>query len=149
MQALDILKNEHRMIDDLLAAIQKMPDPSTRRELILQVGIVLGDHRELEERALYPVCSRYANLRALVERSLESHELIADLIVQLREKPSLDALDQLFDQLVVLVERHIDDEQTELLPLAAETLDDRTMNELATRFEQAVAAKNTAKKQAA
>lgn len=144
MQAVEILKNEHRMIDDLLVAVQKTPDHNVRRELMVQVGIVVSRHFDLEENVLYPVCARYMSLRGLIERSLDTHQLISDLIVQMSEERSMSELDGLYDQLVETVARHIDEEETELFSRLAETFDDTATAELSWRFDQAVASSKQA-----
>lgn len=135
MDAIDFLKADHRAIDDLFilaqrAAQNKDDVPAARLETMLAIKNALLPHLELEERVFYATCARFPVLKNTIEQSLDEHQMIKDLLVEMTNERSLEELDALYDQLSELVSSHIDEEESELFPLAREHLEQAQLDKM-------------------
>lgn len=138
--AIEILKAEHKRIDELLIAAQRQGAvPAARVEVMLEIRNAILQHLDLEERTFYPVCSRYSELRELIEQSLDEHQQIKDLLYEMSGERSVDELDSLFDQLVAFVESHIDEEETEVFRIACDVIDEARLKEIGEQLSKSAA----------
>lgn len=129
--AIDFLKTDHRAIDDLFIAAQKDDDfPVARLETVMAFKEVLLPHLELEERVFYSTCARYPALKDIIEESLDEHQMIKDLLVEMTNERSVEELEALYDKLAELVSRHIDEEESEVFPLVREQLEQEQLDRL-------------------
>lgn len=135
MDAIDFLKADHRAIDDLFILAQRAAQdvddvPAARLETILAIKNALLPHLELEERVFYATCARFPVLKNIIEQSLDEHQTIKDLLVEMTNERSVEELDALYDQLSELVSSHIDEEESEVFPLAREHLEQTQLDKM-------------------
>lgn len=115
MDAIEMLKKQHREVDDLFARIQS----SSGDEKIECIGRVcerLTIHAQLEERHFYPFARR-AGIQDLVDHSLDEHaeakRFISELLQLKRNDPKVDNCIQ---QLKTSVQHHVKEEESTLMP---------------------------------
>ena len=122
MNAIDMLKAQHRLVEKLFEAI-KGAKGGEKRELFFELADSLAIHTTIEERHFYPAIKAKQTEDILLE-SLEEHlaakRTLADLLVT-------DVGDETFDaKLTVLEEQishHVEEEEEEMFPKVQKLLD--------------------------
>lgn len=115
MDAIAMLKQQHREVDELFDRIQKA-DADERVTLLGQISEKLTLHATIEERHFYPFCMRMG-IQDMVDTSLQEHaevkQLIADILQMKRHDPSLE---QDTMKLMTSVQEHVKEEENTLFP---------------------------------
>jgi len=144
MKATDLLKQQHREIEELLREIETSEEESDRRSLREEMANALAAHTSVEEEIFYPAALEALGPGARIREALEQHALVDFALYRLL---SVSVNDESFPAKVaslkdVLMD-HLEEEESELLPQAdgemerdqLEQLGDR----LAARFEERLA----------
>lgn len=115
MDAINLLTQQHREVDELFVRVQS----SSGDEKIRLLGLVcerLTIHAEIEERHFYPF-ARSAGIQDLVDHSVEEHaevkQMISELLQAKRNDPRIDTL---FTQLMTNVQQHVKVEENTFFP---------------------------------
>jgi len=84
----------------------------------------LETHAQLEENVFYPAVNEETDEGpALVKESLSEHETVKTLIQALRTMAhDPEAFDAKFQELIHTVEHHVEEEESEMFPLAEQEL---------------------------
>lgn len=131
------LKAEHAEIASLLrqVAATKGNRVEVRRRLFPKIKNELLAHSKAEEREFYEVLKAFANTRDIVNRSGEEHGGIEQLLHSL-ETMNVEPASwmDVFEQLKLRVEHHVDEEEHKLFPLAKEHIDRRRAEAIETRY---------------
>jgi hemerythrin-like domain-containing protein len=122
MNAIDMLEQDHRMVEELFRAIEETRDAGAREELFTELADALAVHSAIEENIFYPACKSEDSEETLLE-ALEEHlqakRLLADLL-------DMDPMDEVFmAKIKVLKEairHHVEEEEGEILPEARRLL---------------------------
>jgi hemerythrin superfamily protein len=140
MDALTMLKQQHREVDELFHRCQHA-DESEKITLMGQISEKLTLHAMIEERHFYPFCMRMG-IQDMVDHSMQEHaevkQMISEILQMKRHDPMID---QTLHRLMTSVQSHVQEEETTLFPrlmsiAAEEDLRDvglemqRTMDEL-------------------
>jgi hemerythrin-like domain-containing protein len=122
--AIAMLKEDHRKVRDLFQKYEAATDPSTKRELAEEVCTELETHAQLEEQIFYPAVHEESQEGPeLVQEALQEHQKVQDMIAALREiGPDNQEFDAKFRELMQNVEHHVEEEETEMFPLADQEL---------------------------
>ena len=122
--ALALLKEDHRRVRDLFQAYTAAMDPRTKRELAEEACIELETHAQLEEQIFYPAVNEESDEGLeLVQEALQEHQQVKDLIAALREMgPDHHAFDATFRELMQNIEHHVQEEESQMFPLAEQDL---------------------------
>jgi len=129
MDAIDLLKQDHRKVEDLFAAFLQAEDSEEEREGIFQqIQIELSAHAEAEERAFYPAVQ--AEIPEQVDEALQEHSEMKEVLAELLGMDfDQEGFDSKFTSLMKAVQRHVDEEEgpegimeTARQKLGAETL---------------------------
>jgi hemerythrin superfamily protein len=135
MDALQILRNDHRRVRELFRQFDEAQDPSTRMAVVDETVAELLVHAQLEEEIFYPAMERQG-LTDLVDHAEEEHQL-ADTIMQ--ELMQMDArngqLEPKFRVLIDTVTEHVTEEESQMFPRAAEIGLDR-LEEIGAEIER-------------
>ena len=114
MDAITLLENDHRRLEDLLKQGEETTEAATkgRRELLRTITAELGVHELIEEKLLYPALKKYPEARDIVLEGFEEHH-VADLILkELQDAPVGD--EQWAAKFKVFkenIEHHIEEEE--------------------------------------
>lgn len=134
MNAIELLKSQHRNLTRLTSVFRERSGDDDRQEAFNALADALVVHMTLEEKCFYPaVLTRDTGhkLRQSVEEHLSIKRETADLLATAIDDESFDA------KLAVLVEQvdlHVADEEKELFPLALELLGGQELERLAVRM---------------
>ena len=122
MNAIDMLKQDHRLVEELFEAIEDAGDAGEREQLFTELADALALHSALEENIFYPACRSEDTLGELLEalqEHLQAKRLLADLL-------EMDPMDEVFmAKISVLKEavlHHVDEEAGEIMPQARRLL---------------------------
>lgn len=122
--AVAMLKADHQRVRDLFQEYEAASDLSAKREIAEEACVELEIHAQLEENVFYPAVNEETDEGPeLVKESLDEHQAMKRLIRALRSMgPDDKAFDAKFTELIRTVEHHVEEEEREMFPLAAEEL---------------------------
>jgi hemerythrin superfamily protein len=124
MNAIDLLTEDHRMLEELFDALELANDGMQRDALFSQLADALAVHATVEEQIFYPACKSADTADELLE-ALEEHlaakRLIADLM-------AMDPDDDVFMAKVCVlkesIQHHVHEEERDLFPRVQRLLGD-------------------------
>ena len=124
--AIAMLKADHQRVKDLFAQYAAADNVATKRTLAEQAFVELETHTQLEENVFYPAVNEETDEGPeLVKESLEEHETMKQLILELQDMAQdTDAFDTKFQALIQHVAHHVEKEEAGMFPLAEKELAD-------------------------
>jgi hemerythrin superfamily protein len=131
MNGIELIEQDHQMVNELFAAF----DESLDAMLVGRIVDALTLHDQAEHAALYPLVDAVVD-PAIAESAERSHAIVKrqiDIVTDLEG-------DSLIAQLSVLrelVEAHVAEEETEVLPALAAAATPQMLDELGSRILQA------------
>jgi len=135
MNAIQLLKEQHREIESLFNRFDTMKAASLRRQIFERIADAMAVHTAIEERHFYPAVKQRQTedlLLASVEAHLEIKRVIVDLL-------ALDSADDSFEAKVRLlrknIEQHVKEEETDLFPRVEALFDEKALEALAEAME--------------
>jgi iron-sulfur cluster repair protein YtfE (RIC family) len=143
MNAIDVLKKQHREVEKLFKQTLKTENPRERRELLDTIKTKLEAHTTIEEEIFYPAFKDVGTKKAeeMTMEAVEEHHVVK---LVLGELPDVDPESETFDAkmtvLSELVDHHVQEEQDEMFPMAEKKLDDETLAQLGQRLVARTAA---------
>jgi len=132
LDAVALLERDHDQLKLLFKEFEKAKQPQFKLELARHICEKLGLHAEVEEQTFYPAIKAIPKMRDIVLESLEEHRQIKALIA---EVAGMEPSDLTFaPKMKVLGEdfgRHVQDEESEMLPRVRNGLGKKKLLELA------------------
>ena len=115
MSAIELLKQQHREVDDLFQRI-KSSTGDERISLLGKVAEALTIHAALEEQYFYPF-ARQQGVDGLIDESFQDHAEVKQLLSEILQIKQTDPrLDELCGRLERMVTEHVGQEESVLLP---------------------------------
>ena len=141
MDAITLLKNDHRAVNELFKKFEKAGDGAhkTKAKLVEKIIHELAVHASIEETVFYPFV-KGVNTRITddVLESLEEHHVVKWLLSELE---GMDPKEERFDaKVTVLIENvrhHVKDEEQEMFPAIRKAVPRASLQELAEVLERA------------
>ncbi len=142
MDALTLVREDHRRLEALLERCERLDgDDGDREALLGQLQAAIRHHVDQEESILFTIFRERARRAEMdlssLDRALEQHRLVERLSDELADGDHDDASRKA--KLAVLVEQvgtHLDDEDSSVLTAIEDLIDDDTLMELGRRMEQ-------------
>jgi len=141
MDAITLLKNDHRTVEALFKKFEKAGDSAhkTKAKLVEKIIHELAVHAAVEEMAFYPFVKGVNDtLTSDVLESLEEHHVVKWLLSEL---DGMDPKDERFDaKVTVLIEsvrHHVKEEEREMFPAVRKALSRSDLNDLGDVLERA------------
>jgi len=134
MDAIKLLKDQHREVAALFDTFEESIDDDDKKETFFAIADALAIHASIEERFFYPAVNA-GDAEELVEEAYDEHLEIKKLILdgmKLLHDPGFDAV---VAALRGAVELHVEEEEDELFPRARDMLDREVMNALGETME--------------
>ena len=137
MNAIQLLKDDHKKVRGLLAELESTTARGTKKrtQLLSTIGRELRVHTKLEEEIFYPAL-REAGEKSEDEKmyfeALEEHRAAGELVLPDLEKtaPDSEKFSGRAKVLKELVEHHADEEEKEMFPRARKLLSAAELNAL-------------------
>ena len=138
----DIVISEHRAVDSLFEQWRNTSSFDRRKDILGEVSHMLNMHAAAEEMVLYPVTRRTIQDRGdeLAESSLHDHQEVKELLDSLQGCDE-QQMNRDFPRLIEAVQRHVREEETEVIPAMRSNL---TQDQMITMGRAFRAAKSTA-----
>ncbi len=136
MNAIKLLKEQHREVEELFEQFEKAKTSDTKLKLFETIADKLAAHAKIEEQYFYPETKKARTedqLREAVEEHLAVKRIIADL---LEMKPDDEQFDAKMKVLEEQVEHHVEEEEKELFPESEKIFGQRRLEELGAIMEQ-------------
>lgn len=123
MNAIKLLKRQHREVEALFKQLDKAKSARPRRKVFEQIADMLAVHATIEEKHFYPSVKRRATEEILLE-AVEEHlgvkRVIADLLDLSADDPTFEAKAKVLKD---LVEHHVEEEEETLFPKVAKLVE--------------------------
>jgi len=140
MNAITMLKHQHREVEALFKQLHKARASGARRTVFEKVADALAVHAAIEEKHFYPAVKEKPTEEVLLE-SLEEHLAIKRVIADLLR---LDGDDETFAAKVKVLEdevmHHVEEEEETLFPRVEQMFDDEALESLGDAMEDTQAA---------
>ena len=132
-----VLKSEHRALEDLLERLAAEENETEASELVKQIKRELMAHSTAEDRVVYTTFEQNEEMEEDVEHARDEHSNIDEKLMAVVEAdPGAADFKRKVQELTECVQHHVEDEEEELLPKASELMDDETSHELALLFKK-------------
>jgi hemerythrin superfamily protein len=136
MNAISLLKHQHREVEALFKQLHKAKAGGPRRSVFEKIADALAVHSAIEERHFYPAVKERPTEEILLE-SVEEHLAIKRVIADLLR---LDAADETFAAKVKVLEdevvHHVEEEEETLFPRVERMFDDEALESLGEAMEE-------------
>jgi hemerythrin superfamily protein len=131
MDAIELLKHDHRMVEQLFRDFRAADSDELRRAVAEVLVRELSKHAAVEETLFYPFAVRVLDGSATVDRQLAQHMVLKQLLVALDRVQAGDAQQhELLRQIEAAVAEHVRTEEGELMPRLGTAADDEALREL-------------------
>ncbi|MEN3361359.1 MAG: hypothetical protein V7637_5341 [Mycobacteriales bacterium] len=143
MDAIVLLKNDHKVVDKLFKEFEKAGEGALKikRKLVDSIIDELTVHAHIEEEIFYPAAREAApDTKDHVLESVEEHHVV---VWMLSELVDLDPADERFDaKVTVLIENvrhHVEEEEQDWFPEVRKAMGRKRLQELGEQMEKAKA----------
>jgi iron-sulfur cluster repair protein YtfE (RIC family) len=139
MDALELLKTDHKKVKDLFKAIDASKNEKQRKQLFAQVKTELETHTHIEETVFYPTIAKNDDLREMVLESLEEHKQVKTLLGEMENiGADSETFEPKFKVLKENVEHHaVEEEEEKMFPKIRKSMDPAALNRLGQDLEMA------------
>jgi hemerythrin superfamily protein len=137
MNAIDLLKQQHREVEQLFARLEKTDDVSGRAGLFRELASKLVAHDGIEREIFYPACEEKMGLSDELGEALVEHGVIEFSLYECDQALKDDDFKFKVTVLKELVEHHVKEEEQEFLPQVEKAFDGEELDELAEELEDA------------
>ena len=141
MTATELLKNDHQkavsLIGELEAADRQVGTVQTNTDAFNHLNELLMMHTLIEEEVLYPAMKEFDESRDLARSMRKEHKEFERLLSHLSTMaPNVEEFQRTLADLRESVERHIDEEENELFPMAEELCWPQRLHEMGRRMHE-------------
>jgi hemerythrin superfamily protein len=139
MDAITLLKQDHKTVEQLFKQFEKATQPAQQRSLARKVIEELSVHAAIEEMVFYPaVRDRVPATENTVLESLEEHHIVKWTLSELDDmKPDDERFKAKMTVLIESVRHHVKEEEQELFPEVRKAVGRKEMAELGDALEKA------------
>ena len=112
MDAIALLKQDHRKVEDLFEQFEKAREEGRKEKLVKQICTELSIHTMIEEEIFYPACAAQVKDEDLLDESYVEHDgakvLVAELI---KSDPGNEFYDAKVSVLSEMIKHHVKEEE--------------------------------------
>lgn len=139
MDAITLLKQDHKTVEKLFKQFEKATQPAQQRKLAGQVIKELSTHAAIEEMLFYPaIRGRLPETEDTVLESLEEHHIVKWVLSELEDmKPDQERFKAKMTVLIENVRHHVEEEESELFPQVRKAVGRKDLTELGQALEKA------------
>jgi hemerythrin superfamily protein len=141
MDAITLLKNDHKDVEALFKRFEKAGDRAytEKREIVDRIIEALSKHAAIEEQLFYPVSrATVDDTEDVVLESMEEHHVVKWLLSELEDMdPRHERFDAKTTVLIENVRHHVEEEEEEFFPKVRDELGRNALNELGDAMEDA------------
>lgn len=118
MDAIELLKSDHRKVEDLFARYEGAPSPADKRGIVDEMIRELSIHSAIEEQLVYPLIRmRVEGGGDVANHSIEEHAAVKRLLADIEK---LDTTSEDYytkvNAVIADVKKHVGEEETSVFP---------------------------------
>lgn len=129
------LTQEHKRVSEHLNRLKSATDSNKKRELFAKVRKELLAHEQGEKREVYPVLLENSTTSSIVDEHEQDAKKLEECLNGMQDVDGSDWSSKL-DELISLVEKHVEKEEKDYFPKAQKVFGDRAV-EMQSKFERA------------
>ena len=136
MDAIELLKEDHRRVEQLFSDFLENASETTQEDLFQQIETELLAHGEAEEQVFYPALRSHA--AAKVEEAIKEHARVKQLLADLLdEEVNEEDFETKFTELMEDVQQHVTEEEGPggVMEIARQVLDQEELSKMAAQIE--------------
>ncbi len=139
MNALELLKQDHQKVKQLLTSAKEARDKNEQKKLFREIKTELDTHARIEEAIFYPAVQEQEELKGMVLESLEEHRQVKTLLRELsRVTAGSDKFKAKLKVLADNVEHHAEEEEEgKMFPKVRKVFNSSELDELGQELEAA------------
>jgi hemerythrin superfamily protein len=130
MNAIDLLKQQHRDVEDLFAKIENTDANNEKARLFRELAGKLVGHDGIEREIFYPACEDALGLTDELGEALVEHGIVEFGLYQADQAIGKPDFDFKVKVLKELVEHHVKEEEDEFFPKVQKALGDEKLDSL-------------------
>jgi len=139
MNAIDLLKDDHREVEQLFSEFLASEDsePNQREELFQQIEKELLIHGDIEEKIFYPAVEKFSPGK--IQEAIREHAEVKKLLAELLElEIDEDAFDKKLTTLMENVQKHVQEEEAPsgVLELARKNFNAARLDQLGRQMQE-------------
>lgn len=135
MNAIKLLKQQHREVTALWKKFEKSDDDAEQQQLFEAIADNLAIHASIEEKYFYPAV-RARQTEHQLEEAYDEHLEVKKLILDALDGIDNPGFDAMVAALMGAVEHHVDEEEGELFPAVEKLLDNKALETLGKTMQQ-------------
>ena len=139
MNAIDLLKKDHKKVADLFDEVRSTPE-SRHPALFAKIKAEIDVHAHIEETVFYPRLLKGGNkeLKDITNEGIEEHHQVKMFLNELaRIKKQKDVFEAKLKVLMEDVEHHVEEEEDEMFPLVEDQFDESALKQYLEHLEEA------------
>jgi hemerythrin superfamily protein len=144
MNAITLLKNDHKTVEDLFKRFEKLGPRAvkSKQDVVERIIRELSIHAAIEEMLFYPTIREAATADSdsddMVLESLEEHHIVKWVLSELERMPAdHERFDAKVTVLIENVRHHVEEEEKDLFPKVNKLLGRSALDELGDAMAQA------------
>jgi hemerythrin-like domain-containing protein len=137
MNAIDLLKQQHREVEDLFAKLEKASDSPDRAKIFSQLASTLVGHDGIEREIFYPACEEKMGLNDQLGEALVEHGIVEFGLYECDQALKEDDFKFKVTVLKELVKHHVEEEEQEFFRQVEQAFDAEELESLAEEMEEA------------
>jgi hemerythrin superfamily protein len=130
MDPIELLKGDHRKVENLFKLAAKARTGEERRAVFHQIRSDLELHARIEETIFYPSFSQYESFDDILDDSYQEHQDIQDMIDEMVNIEDDEDFHDMLEDLQEEVEHHVHMEETRFFPKVRDVMDDTELERL-------------------
>ncbi|HYP88207.1 MAG TPA: hemerythrin domain-containing protein, partial [Polyangiaceae bacterium] len=130
MDAIELLKQQHREVEELFSKIEQSDAEDEKGRLFRELAGKLVGHDGIEREIFYPACEEALGLNDELGEALVEHGVVEFCLYQADQAVGQPDFDFKVKVLKELVQHHVKEEENELLPKIKKAFDDEKLEAL-------------------
>jgi hemerythrin superfamily protein len=130
MDAIALLKSQHRLVEKLFAAFEATDDDGDKHALFDEIADNLAVHTAIEERYFYPAV-RARQTEEQLEEAYDEHLDAKKILVDAIDHPDAAGFDGKVAALKGAIEHHVEEEEEEFFPTVRKIMTAEALEALA------------------
>jgi len=135
MNAIELLKMQHKQVDQLFKQIDAAEQTAEKKKLFEELAAMLVAHDAIEREIFYPACERKLGMDDLLGEALVEHGYVEFGLYQADEARGKKGFDFRVTVLAEMVKHHVKEEESELLPKVAKEMESRYLELLGGKMQ--------------
>jgi len=147
MDALELLAEDHKLVNELFENIEAAEDDKEKRKIFREIKTELETHARIEETIFYPAMKERSELKKMVTESLKEHKQVKTLLRAIGKlKSGSERFEPKIETLMESVKHHAEEEEEgKMFPKVRKIFSKQELEDLG---EELQAAKNKRHKKA-